>query len=351
MDPASTHLAQRQQQPCARNTESVPVKAMHHDQSRPDGTGGNNPVAERIGPARRHQRWLKASLRHSESPEGQKAPTSAITHPGAIPAGRRSSSLAALIANPSTAFDVSADQIPALVAELASEQSALSALQGALTARLLVSQADAATRPEPSDRLMTAEEVATALGVTRRWVQRRARRLPFARRISDHAIRYSRPASSAGCRIERSQHAERHLVSRGGFNHIDKRAMLLLQRAERELVQAYLACRSDTHGRLCLHRRLDQADARASARNGLRRGSTSHTARSSQSGSPGRRSRYPLSEFRYAAVTTRADVFEATCRPQNVVQGCEDTGLPCSPLQHHDWRRAKGRNIRRKRKL
>jgi hypothetical protein len=38
---------------------------------------------------------------------------------------------------------------------------------------------------------MTAEEVATALGVTQRWVQRRARRLPFARRISDHAIRYS----------------------------------------------------------------------------------------------------------------------------------------------------------------
>ena len=79
----------------------------------------------------------------------------------------------------------------ALVAELASEQSALSALQGALTVRLLVSQADAATRPESSDRLMTAEEVATALGVTQRWVQRRARRLPFARRISDHAIRHS----------------------------------------------------------------------------------------------------------------------------------------------------------------
>jgi predicted DNA-binding transcriptional regulator AlpA len=32
---------------------------------------------------------------------------------------------------------------------------------------------------------------AEALGVTRRWVQRRARRLPFARRLSEHAVRYS----------------------------------------------------------------------------------------------------------------------------------------------------------------
>jgi len=83
------------------------------------------------------------------------------------------------------------DRIPALVVELASEQSALSALQGALTARLLVSQASATLQENPGERLLTAEEVATTLGVTKRWVQRRARRLPFARRISDHAIRYS----------------------------------------------------------------------------------------------------------------------------------------------------------------
>ena len=39
----------------------------------------------------------------------------------------------------------------------------------------------------------TAEEVAQFLGVTHRWVQRRARRLPFARQLSEHAIRYSEP--------------------------------------------------------------------------------------------------------------------------------------------------------------
>jgi predicted DNA-binding transcriptional regulator AlpA len=134
--------------------------------------------------------WLKAA----GTPEDQKTGSTAATRPDDSPAGRvgqLSPSLASLVANPSSASEVPVERIPALVAELASEQSALSALQGALTVRLLVSQADAATRPETSDRLMTAEEVATALGVTPRWVQRRARRLPFARRISDHAIRYS----------------------------------------------------------------------------------------------------------------------------------------------------------------
>jgi len=138
--------------------------------------------------------WLKASLRPRNSLEDQKTPTTTAMGPGDSPAGRvgqLAPSLASLVANPASAGEVPVDRIPALVAALASEQSALSALQGALTVRLLASQADAATRPEPSDRLMTAEEVATALGVTQRWVQRRARRLPFARRISDHAIRYS----------------------------------------------------------------------------------------------------------------------------------------------------------------
>jgi len=41
------------------------------------------------------------------------------------------------------------------------------------------------------DRLLTAEEVARLLGVTKRWVQRRARRLPFARQISVRSVRYS----------------------------------------------------------------------------------------------------------------------------------------------------------------
>jgi predicted DNA-binding transcriptional regulator AlpA len=95
-----------------------------------------------------------------------------------------------LIANPSTASEVPIHQIPALVAKLASAQATLSALQGVLTARMLASHDNAATE-EPADRLLTAEQAAAILGVTKRWVQRRARRLPFARRLSAHAVRYS----------------------------------------------------------------------------------------------------------------------------------------------------------------
>jgi predicted DNA-binding transcriptional regulator AlpA len=77
-----------------------------------------------------------------------------------------------------------------LVAELASKQAALSAIQGVLTARLLVTPSERAS-DEGGDRLLTAEEVARMLGVTKRWVQRRARRLPFSRRISVRSVRYS----------------------------------------------------------------------------------------------------------------------------------------------------------------
>lgn len=73
---------------------------------------------------------------------------------------------------------------------MASEQATLSALQGVLAARLLASQNNA-TSVESTDHLLTAEEVVTVLGVRKRWVQRRARRLPFARRLSAHAVRYS----------------------------------------------------------------------------------------------------------------------------------------------------------------
>jgi predicted DNA-binding transcriptional regulator AlpA len=98
--------------------------------------------------------------------------------------------VAALIAHPERTADVPTDRIPGLLAQIAAEQSALAALQTALAARL-VTAPDSGTRPEAGDRLLTAADVATALGVTVRWVQRRARRLPFARKLSEHAIRYS----------------------------------------------------------------------------------------------------------------------------------------------------------------
>lgn len=98
--------------------------------------------------------------------------------------------LSAILQVPARAAEIPLEQIPALVAELASEQAALSAIQGVLTARLLVPPSER-TSDDGGDRLLTAEEVARMLGVTKRWVQRRARRLPFSRRISVRSVRYS----------------------------------------------------------------------------------------------------------------------------------------------------------------
>jgi predicted DNA-binding transcriptional regulator AlpA len=118
------------------------------------------------------RRWAKAAIRANAD-----VATQTVT-------------LASLLEHPEAASSVPPHLIPALVAELASEQVALSAVQGLLTARLLDAQG-ARAQEDATDRLLTAEEIAATLGVTKRWVQRRARRLPFARRISDHAIRYS----------------------------------------------------------------------------------------------------------------------------------------------------------------
>lgn len=161
---------------------------VSHDRRRGKHTEEDTPHGRPRG-----LRWLKAGLTRSTAREGaeegeRQTPSASSIQP------RESdvvASIKSLVANPSSASDVPIDRIPALVAELASEQSALSALQGALTTRLLVSQATATPHHDASDRLLTADEVAETLGVTRRWVQRRARRLPFARKISEHAIRYS----------------------------------------------------------------------------------------------------------------------------------------------------------------
>jgi predicted DNA-binding transcriptional regulator AlpA len=155
-----------------------------------------NEIAERnnIMQPDGRRRCLKAALNVSNSLDDQKAPHPLITRPGGAPVGRVGPlevSIAALVANPTRTSEVPVHQIPALVAELASEQATLCALQGALTTRLLTSTADEAASHKSDDRLLTVDEVASTLGVNRRWVQRRAKRLPFARRISEHAIRYS----------------------------------------------------------------------------------------------------------------------------------------------------------------
>jgi len=46
--------------------------------------------------------------------------------------------------------------------------------------------------PQTEDRLLNTEETATVLGVSKDWIYRNARTLPFALRISTGRVRYSK---------------------------------------------------------------------------------------------------------------------------------------------------------------
>ena len=137
---------------------------------------------------RQDPRWIKAALkRHGvvqASPNQTAVPGASTTDTGL----ERCALIASLLANPAVAVDIPIHQVPSLVAELTSQQAAILTALGMLTTRIVVQQP---VPTETSDRLLTADEVAEALGVTKRWVQRRARGLPFARRLSEHAVRYS----------------------------------------------------------------------------------------------------------------------------------------------------------------
>jgi predicted DNA-binding transcriptional regulator AlpA len=67
----------------------------------------------------------------------------------------------------------------------------IAALEGALAARLMVDKPKAVDAPEREDRLLTTDEAAAILRVTPQWLYRRADRLPFARRLSRKALRFS----------------------------------------------------------------------------------------------------------------------------------------------------------------
>jgi predicted DNA-binding transcriptional regulator AlpA len=94
--------------------------------------------------------------------------------------------LAVLLADPSRVASVPVQQLPALLTEMASAQSRLAAVEGAVAARLL----DAGTPRAEPDRLLTTDEAAARLGVTKDWLRRR-RTLPFVVKLSEGVVRYS----------------------------------------------------------------------------------------------------------------------------------------------------------------
>ncbi|MEE8494405.1 MAG: helix-turn-helix domain-containing protein [Nitrospirales bacterium] len=94
--------------------------------------------------------------------------------------------LAALLLHPERVAELPPEAIPPMLCQLA-------ALQSALSARLLMIPPGngGPEAPEQGDRLLPAEEAAALLGVTPRWLYRHAKRLPFSKRLSRKALRFS----------------------------------------------------------------------------------------------------------------------------------------------------------------
>ena len=89
--------------------------------------------------------------------------------------------LAALVEDPARVARVPPGRIPALLSQL-------SALQGAMAARLISADRDEAASAE--ETLLTVDEAAERLGVSKDWLFRRSRTLPFVVRLGRH-LRFS----------------------------------------------------------------------------------------------------------------------------------------------------------------
>jgi excisionase family DNA binding protein len=92
-----------------------------------------------------------------------------------------------LLTDPERLRELKDEEVAPLLIELTTMQLRLAALAECLLART-VSRSD--DRPD-DDRLLQVDEAASRLGVDARWIRRRARTLPFVRRLSGKAIRVS----------------------------------------------------------------------------------------------------------------------------------------------------------------
>jgi predicted DNA-binding transcriptional regulator AlpA len=127
------------------------------------------------------------------------------------PVGATPPTLVDLAGNPERVVDVPLSLVPSLMAQAA-------ALQVALAARL----ADASTTHQDQlptahqaevERLLTPPEAAALLGVTVTWLYRHASRLPFARRLSRKAVRFSEAGLRRWLAVRKPRHNVRSSVS------------------------------------------------------------------------------------------------------------------------------------------
>lgn len=96
--------------------------------------------------------------------------------------------LAALAADPERVAHVASETLPRLIGEAETLRALLWAEHQARAVRTV------APKPERNggqDRLLTAAEAAEQLGVSRRWVYRKADRLPFTKRLGAGTLRFS----------------------------------------------------------------------------------------------------------------------------------------------------------------
>jgi excisionase family DNA binding protein len=90
--------------------------------------------------------------------------------------------LALLAEDPARVELVPVEQIPALLSQL-------SALQGAMAARLVAAEQEG-DGTSTEDALLTVDQASARLGVSKDWLYRRTGKLPFTVRLGRH-VRYS----------------------------------------------------------------------------------------------------------------------------------------------------------------
>ena len=76
------------------------------------------------------------------------------------------------------------EALPGFLAQLA-------ALQSRVAARITAAQLNSMEPPRREDALLTVNQAAARLGVSRDWLYRRAATLPFTRPLSPRALRFS----------------------------------------------------------------------------------------------------------------------------------------------------------------
>lgn len=69
---------------------------------------------------------------------------------------------------------------------------ALAALQAQIAARLIAERSLEKAEPAETDVMLTAAQAAELLGVSRAWMYKRSKHLPFTRKLSYKGVRFSK---------------------------------------------------------------------------------------------------------------------------------------------------------------